>query len=767
MILLLATALAQDSDCGAPVDCPDGATCDCSGVCIDLPPQFEVLSAADTELRGYGNSRGVNMNDFNGDGRLDLFVAQAVSRIDGGPTWPGDDLLFLAAEGELEFEEVGGAFGVDDGCENRSPMFGDLDNDGLPDLFVTTNGVPVVYHNEEWGYYRDYTAFAGDAWTPGWGHQGFLFDYDLDGFLDVFWTNGPEDGSGKNILLRNQRDGTFRDTSVEAGVAGVPSGKGTCVLDVNVDGLPDIFVTTGREWGNSLFINQGDGTFRDEAAERGAYDAWQRFGVGVDCADYDNDGDPDILVITHDRAYTGNLLYVNYDGYFRDDAERVGVMEQIDGHGSAWLDLDLDGWLDITMSGIKTPPYLFQNQRDGTMLRVCDGWGVSQDDGITWANAGADYTGDGYPEVYIANGLGRRPRDDEFFLNLGGSNHYLTVKVTGVSHNPSQLGAKVEVDAGGFTQTRWVGTWSSFDSQGPLPLTFGLGDATVVDEVRVSFTNGTVVTETGVAADQSIEIIEPIDFVDSDHDGKPDAWDACPGTRLHQRTDGEGCAPGQRRGVGVALVSPADADLLIAPPTFEWTTEPGVSSVLQISVDGTFGPAGRFDFGPFEGNAYTPTEAEWRALQAAQPVQRPMLWRVVVAGEEGAEGVSPARQFSAAVETSIVHVPMGVNYFEPAHIVVDAGTSVTWWNDSVAAGNLQNEPHDVQIVGEFGEPFTYMNTLEGAGYFTYTFNEPGKWFFICHRHSGMGNATDHVPESLSFHRGQGPYRCMAGSVVVR
>lgn len=764
--LLLARALAQD-ECGNPPDCPQGATCDCTGVCIELEPRFELLEGSDTEMRGYGNSRGINMNDFNGDGRLDLFLGQAVSRIDGGPTWPGDDILYVATEGDLEFEEVAGEMGVDDGCENRSPLFGDLDNDGLPDLFVTTNGVPVVYRNDGWERYVDHTAYAGEAWAVGWGHQGFLFDYDLDGFLDVFWTNGPEDGSGKNILLRNQGDGTFQDTSDEAGVAGFPSGKGTCVLDADVDGLPDIFVATGREFGHSLFMNQGDGTFVDEASERGVYDPWQRFGVGVNCADYDNDGDPDIMLITHDRAFGGNQVFRNEGGgYFRDVAAEIGLAEQIDGHGSAWLDLDMDGWLDVVMAGIKVPPYAFLNNRDGTFSRVCDGWGIQQDDGLTWAVAGADYTGDGYPEVYIANGLGRRPRDDEFFLNAGGPNHHFTVEVVGVTHNPSQLGARVEITAGGFTQTRWVGGWSSFDSQGPLPVTVGVGAATVIDEVRVTFTDGTVVTDGGFDVDQSVTITEPWDRLDADFDGVPDEWDACPGTARNQRTDGEGCGYGQRGGVGVALVSPADRVILADPPTFTWATE-GVSSVLQVSIDGTFGPYDRFDYGPLDGDAYTLSDAEWAALTDAMLQSRPLAWRVVSMGEDGEEGISDPRIFDLAVPTQVVHVPEGVNYFEPAHIVVQAGDSVTWWNDSVAAGNIQNEPHDVQVIGQFGEPFTYMNTLNGAGYFTYTFNEPGVWYFICHRHSGVGVATDHVPETLSFHRPEGPFRCMAGSITVK
>lgn len=745
----------------------DENSADGTGACLRVDADyFEAVEPSDSGVKGYGNSRGVNINDFDGDGDLDLFVAQAVARTGTGVTYSGDDMLFIHEAGDLEFTEAGAEWGVDDGCENRSPMFGDLDNDHVPDLFVTTNGRAVLYRNRDYQHYDDVSAQAGDVSNPGWGHQGFLFDYNLDGFLDIFYTNGPEDGSGDNILLMNQADGTFRDTTEEAGVAGVPSGKGTCVLDVDVDGLPDIYVTTGVEYGDQLFMNQGDGTFRDESLERGIYDPLARFGVGATCGDLDNDGDPDILLITHDRLWSGNMLYRNDGGVFVDVGASAGIEELIDGHGSALIDVDLDGYLDIVMAGIKTPPYLFMNRGDGTFDRVCDAGGLRQDDGLTWAVAGADLTGDGYPEVYIADGLGRRPRDDEMFRNKGGSNHYLTVVATGVTHNPSALGARVEVTVGDETITRWVGQWSSFDSQGPLAVTVGLGLATTADLVRVTFTNGVQETRAAVAADQSIEIVESAQRTDIDADGVPDEWDICPQTRLGDRTDGEGCATGQRAGVGLGMVSPAEDDILAGAGTFSWQTD-AESVVLQVSFGGHFGPAARIDYGPISGQSYTLSQADWQALLAESDGSKTMLWRLVGLGKDGEETITASRRFHVAVPTTVVHIPKGVNTFVPAHIVVDAGTQITWWNDSVSAGNIQNEAHDVQLADEHGAAITYMNTLEGAGFFTWTFAEPGIYSYICHRHSGMGHASDTSVESQMFHRAPGPYRCMTGSVTVR
>ncbi len=752
---------------------PAFAAEDSLGECEDVGQWFQVITE-ESKARAFGNSLGVTINDFDGDGDNDLYVATGPSRSEGAIYYSGENLLYLnrfAETGELVFDEVGGEWGMDDLCEDRSPMYGDLDNDGLNDLYISVNGRNIVYRNDG-GNYVDVTAEAGAAGHPGWGHQGFLFDFDRDGFLDVFFTNGPEDGSGFNTLLRNQADGTFQDVSVSAGVAGDPSGKGACVLDADGDGWQDIFVATGREYGNHLFMNLRDGTFRDEALERGLSDPLQRFGVGANCEDMDNDGDPDILLITHDKTYTGNQLFQNEGGSFVDVASSAGVVDWVDGHGSALIDLDLDGYLDIVMSGIRTLPYIFHNNGDMTFSRLCGGAGITQVEGLTWAAVGGDLNGDAYPEVYISHGLGRRPRENELFLNVANSeggvdNNWLTVEVQGVTHNPSALGAKVEVEGSdGVTRTRWVGAWSSFDSQGPLPITFGMGQAALAETVTVTFTNGQVQTFEDVAVNQQITVIEETDRADDDADGVPDEWDICPGTRLGRRTDGEGCAVGQRAGAAAGLVYPAQDEVLTEAYTFQWDGELS-SAVLQVSLDGTFGPAGRLDYGPVSGNEYALSGDEWTALQDASDGTVPLLWRIAGVGADGGEVLTEPRRFHVAIPTTVVDVPEGANIFAPSHVIVEAGTTVTWWNNSVSAGNLQNEPHDVQLIDPDGRAATHLHDLNGAGFATWIFNDPGVWHYLCHRHSGVGTHDDAMMEGTHAHRAEGPYRCMAGTVTVQ
>jgi enediyne biosynthesis protein E4 len=707
-------------------------------------------------LQAKGNSLGLNLNDFDGDGDNDVLVATAPARIEHAVYYSGETRLYRN-DGDLNFVEVGAEWGLNNACEDRSPVYGDLDGDGQPDLYYTVNGRNRLYRNTGGARFDDVSAQSGAAAHPGWGHEAMLLDYDRDGLLDVFFSNGPEDGSGENVLMRNQGDGSFRDVSVEAGITGSPSGKGVCVLDVDNDGWMDVFVTTGRAWGNELYMNQRDGTFLDQAVSRGVSDPARRFGVGVGCGDLDGDGDPDIALVTHDKDWSGNQLFRNDGGRFTDIAPQVGFAEFTDGHGLALEDLDLDGDLDVVMAGINTEPVLFRNDGDWEWTRLCDGGGIVQAHGVTWAVASADLDGDAYPEVLISNGLGRRPRSNNLYRNINDGGHWLTVEVDGLNDNPSQLGARVQVVAGDQIVTRWVGTWFSFDSQGPLPITFGLGDATRVDEVRVRFTDGSIQVLSDVGVDQHIVVVAE-GRADDDRDGVPNEWDVCPMTVLGQSTDADGCAPMQRLSMGVAPVSPPQDAIVAAAPEFQWDGAAD-SAVVQLSVDGTWGIAGRWDFGPVTGNSLQLTDEQWAAL----PKDRVFLWRVATWREDGAEGLSSPRRLHPAVESDRVRVPYGANVFEPANIVVDVGTTVTWWNDSVSAGNLQNEPHDVQLYSGAGTAISPMRDFDGGGVFTWTFDTPGVWSSVCHRHSGVPGGV----ETTTFPRAEGAFGCMAATVTVR
>lgn len=745
------------------------------GECVEHGTWF-VDVGDELGVRGFGNSLGVNFNDFDGDGRTDIFVGRGPARAEGAAYYPAENLLYLQQD-DGTFVESGAQMGLDSVCEDRAPLRGDLDGDGLPDLYVTVNGMNAVYRNDSWAWYEDVTAWAGAAPHPGWGHQGVLADYDRDGWLDVFFSNGPEDGSSPSVLLRNQRDGTFRDQTEDAGIVSSSSGEGSCSLDFDGDGWVDIFVVNGRGHDNHLFMNQGDGTFVDEAVQRGVNDPLLRFSFATSCADLDNDGDPDILLITHDAMYTGNRVLENDGGFFADvalDFQEAGgeneLRDRIDPHALAVVDLDNDGLLDIVMSGINFTPYVFLNQGGLRFHRACDGLGIAAEDLLSWAFVAGDINGDGYPDLYLSSGLGRRPSDDYLFRYEGDrENNWLGVSVKGLTHNRSALGATVEVEAGGQTLTRWVGTWSSFQSQGSDTLIFGLGPSDEADRVRVRFTNGTVVEQEFVPANQVIEVVEDRPWADEDADGVPDEWDVCSGTVVGRPTDGEGCAVGQRGGLAVAGVAPTSYGVVTDCFRFEWEGDVDQSAVVQVSGDGTFGVTRRIDLGPVVGGSLSVCGDELDELRTISDGSRPLIWRVAMASEDGREGLSLPKAFYLALPATDVQMPRGASVFNPAHIVVEQGTTVSWWNNSVNAGNLQNELHDVQLIDAFGSPVSDFRQLDGGAYATWTFNQPGIYHAICHQHSGTGSEGDEIRETTHFqhHRTDGPYRCMAGTVTVR
>jgi enediyne biosynthesis protein E4 len=764
-VILAALALATAQSLGA----------DEMGACWDYGTLFTRVGP-EWGVRAYGRSLGVNLSDFDGDGRTDIYVAMAPSRVEGALVYPGDDLVYLQrADGT--FEEAAASLGLGDLCEDRSPLRGDLDGDGLADLFVTVNGRSLSYRNEG-GWFEDVTAWSGAAGHVGWGHQGVLLDYDGDRWLDVFFTNGPEDGAGPNTLLHNARDGTFRDASIEAAVVDDPSGKGACVLDADLDGAPDLFVTTGREYGNHLYMNEGDGRFVDEAVERGASDPLQRFGVGVSCGDLDGDGDPDILLVTHDRRYTGNLLYRNDGGRFVDVAgtatdpqSSAPLQSRIDGHGSVLADLDLDGDLDVVLSGFNVPPHVYVNESaEGAIQfrRACGGLGIAADDLLSWGIASADLTGDGYPEVYVSNGLGLQPRDDELFAYTGpGANHWIGIDAVGRAPDTSALGAKVEVHTARGTATRWVGGWSAFDSQGDHTVVVGLGDETIAD-VTVTFAGGTVVEQPSIAIDRVVRVVEPALYEDADRDGVPDDDDRCPGTMIGRAKDAEGCAIGQRGGLAVAPTAPAPNEVITGCFSFAWAGESDATAVVQVSADGTFGPAERIDFGPTSSRELLVCDEDLEMLRSASDGSTPFVWRVALADDDGNEALSLPSAFYVALPVREVGMPDGANVFAPAHVVVSRGSRVSWRNDAVAEGNLQNAVHDVALVDGHGAVITEMHEFDGGGVFSYTFPDSGVWHYLCQQHSGAATPTDSVHETNGYHHHatDGPYRCMAGTVTV-
>ena len=231
-------------------------------------------------------------------------------------TYPGDlepayqiGLAPLAEASPVRFTDVAAAAGVGKRDRGRGVAWLDYDTDGDPDIFAAGIQAPhALYRNDGNGRFADVSA-AADLADPRGGWAAIAADYDGDGRPDLFTTREAWEGLAPNSLYRNQGDGTFRDVASQAGVAGADDSFMAVWTDYDNDGLPDLYVAsgiTGSGRPNRLYHNQGDGTFADRGAQAGV--AYRGKTLGVTCGDYDNDGDSDLYAID---VAAPNHLYRN------------------------------------------------------------------------------------------------------------------------------------------------------------------------------------------------------------------------------------------------------------------------------------------------------------------------------------------------------------------------------------------------------------------------------------------------------------------------
>ncbi len=373
------------------------------------------------EMMGSGGA----LFDYDADGDLDLYVVQGHLLGDdrkladavfppahAGPMTDRlyrNDSLTTPAGREIRFTDVTEAAGIDAGGYGMGVAAGDIDNDGYPDLYVMNYGSNQLLRNRGDGTFEDVTAAAGVD-DERWSVSASFVDYDRDGWLDLYVGNylkhdirvrkvcrmsklvadycGPSYEAGEtDRLFRNLGNGRFDDVTRRAGIDKAWGGAlGVIAADFDGDRWPDLYVANDGV-ANQLWINQRDGTFRDDALLAGVAvnrDGMPEGSMGVDAQDFDGDGDPD-LFLTHFDKET-NTLYVNDGtGLFEDESIASGLGQpsfRYTAFGVAWFDLDNDGWLDVfSVNGavrkkpgqvragdphpLKEPNQLFVNTGDG------------------------------------------------------------------------------------------------------------------------------------------------------------------------------------------------------------------------------------------------------------------------------------------------------------------------------------------------------------------------------------------------------------------
>jgi hypothetical protein len=468
---------------------------------------------------------GVAFIDYDNDGWMDLFIPNG-TRLGGAP--PGATNRLYRNNRDGTFTDVTEKAGLIRNGWAEGVTIGDYDNDGFEDIFVTYWGENVLYHNNGDGTFTDVTRRAGLLHGGNhWGAGCTWVDYNRDGLLDLFVSNYvkfdfervPKKGKSvscnwkgvpiycgprgldvdRMMLFRNNGDGTFSDVSRASGVA-TPSGSyGLSVVaaDFDEDGWPDIFVACDST-PSLLFMNNRDGTFREEAIERGVAlgpNGAEQSGMGVVAGDYDCDGHLDIFK-PHFAEDTPGLYHNDGTGNFEEVTLKagLGVETRFINFGCGIEDFDNDGWPDIFVSTgsvypevekqivempHRTPCYLFRNLGGGKFEELLEEAGADLAVGrVGRGCAFGDFDNDGDVDVLLM-AVNEPPvllRND-----VSGDARWLKVRLVGTKSNRSAIGARVIARYGGKAQVRERMAQSSFLCANDPRLHFGLGSAVKAD----------------------------------------------------------------------------------------------------------------------------------------------------------------------------------------------------------------------------------------------------------------------------------------------
>ena len=518
---------------------------------IDITEQagikFKHVSSPEKKYIVESMSGGVALFDYDNDGYLDIYLVNSLT-VDMVKSKQKTRSALYHNNGDGTFSDVTDKTGVGDIGWGMGVAIGDYNNDGWDDIYVTCLGPNHLLRNNGNGTFTDVTQKAGVD-DPRWSTGAAFVDYDNDGKLDLFVANYvdfdvnnlPEFGKGRTCqfkgvpvqcgprglkgagdsLYHNNGDGTFTDVSKKAGVADTDGyyGLGVIASDFDEDGLVDIFVANDST-PNFLYHNNGDGTFKDIGFSSGTAvneNGSEQGSMGVTLGDYDHDGRLDLFITNFDDDY--NTLYRNDGkGSFTDvsyAAKVAAVSLPYVGWGTWFFDYDNDGWPDLLVVNGHVYPqlptyrqrnFVHHNNRNGTFTEVAEQLGAPFLEKRTGRGAAfGDIDNDGDVDVVI-NNLDGPP---QVLRNDGGNaGNSVLIKTIGVKSNRDGIGARVKIISGDLTQIGEVYSGGSYLSQSDLRIHFGLEQRAKIDLIEVHWPSGAVDKATNIGANKIIIVKE-------------------------------------------------------------------------------------------------------------------------------------------------------------------------------------------------------------------------------------------------------------------
>ncbi len=504
---------------------------------------------------------GVAWLDYNQDGYLDAFFVNSGFTPNFHPAQPPQPALYRN-NGDGTFTDVTAASKIhSDGTMFFGVAVGDYDNDGFPDIYMTGYRHSVLLHNNGDGTFTDVTVKAGVGDDGNWATAAGWFDYDRDGKLDLLvvnyvkfdvdhpvicgdWRPGyrniphvsaychPDSFEGTSPrLYHNNGDGTFTDVTEKAGLLN-KDGKSLAVVlaDLNNDGWPDIFIANDTQR-NFLYLNNGDGTFKDATYTSGAgfsEEGRPEAGMSADAADVMNNGLP-YLFVSHLDFELNRLYRNNGDGTFTDDTIASGIGQSNilnSAFGARFFDWDNDGWRDLLVINghildniaafhpevtYEEEKKLYRNIGEGRFVDATKSQGADfRVPRVGRGLAVGDYDNDGWLDFLVSN----NGEDAQLFRNEGPgepgarANHWLGVRLIGTKSNRDGTGAHLKLVAGDFTSYDQAKGGMSYCSAQDPRIYFGLGAHERVDSLEIWWPSGTKETIHNFPADLILTVTE-------------------------------------------------------------------------------------------------------------------------------------------------------------------------------------------------------------------------------------------------------------------